>query len=218
MKKIVFFIAILGFLALGIFTILSVTPVALVMVRQSSIMNFLQRVTGLSLFVLLFVQIILGAFMPKISEKLGGWVFNFHVFEGRLIYILAILHPISLVLFNHYIGLRLDPFVAFINVCLLCQNLRGYYYTIGIVSFWLLSIAVSAAVLRKTNNWLKMNWRKFHVLNYAVFLLVGAHGFLLGTDFRVQPFYTFAMIAYATVVGIIVFIELPRLFKNFRSW
>ena len=156
--------------------------------------------------------------MDKLTKRLGGWIFKFHVFEGGLVYTLALAHPLFLILFNHYVGLGWDPYRVFINACLLCQTPLEYYYTLGMISFWLLTVAVFTVIFRKATPWLKANWRKLHVLNYIVFLLVGAHGFLIGTDFRVQPFYSFAIIAYAIVAGVVVFIELPRLYKNYISW
>jgi predicted ferric reductase len=218
MKKILFFVIWLVLLAAVPITIFRTTSWATATVYPVTAMNFLQRFTGLTLFVLLFVQIILGAFMDKWVEKIGGWVFNFHVFEGRLIYFLAAMHPILFVLFNHFAGSGYDVYKAFVNICLLCKYPIDYYYTLGRISFWLLTVAVMAAVFRKTTPWLVKNWRKMHVLNYVVFLLIGAHGFLLGTDFKVSPFYYFAILAYAIIAGIVAFINLPRLYKNFKVW
>jgi DMSO/TMAO reductase YedYZ heme-binding membrane subunit len=65
---------------------------------------------------------------------------------------------------------------------------------------------------------MRLNWRKLHVLNYLVFLIVGLHGFLVGTDFKVQPYYSFAIVAYAIVAGIVLLIEVPRLYRNYMSW
>ena len=149
---------------------------------------------------------------------MGDWVFNFHVFEGRLIYFLAVLHPILFIFFNHFVGSGFDVYKAFVNICLLCKYPIDYYYTLGRLAFWLLTLAVMAAVFRNRAPWLIKHWRKMHVLNYVVFLLVGAHGFLLGTDFKVIPFYAFAVPASSIIAGIVVFIELPRLFKNLRNW
>jgi hypothetical protein len=56
------------------------------------------------------------------------------------------------------------------------------------------------------------------VINYLVFLTIGVHGFLIGLDFKAQPFFLFAITAYLTVVGILVFIEMPRLYKNYKNW
>ena len=218
MKKIIFFVILAILLLLVPVTALHTTPLALVLKNNATLTNYIQRVFGLSAFILLFEQLILGAFMDNLTKKLGGWVFRFHVIEGAIVYFLVFLHPLFLIIFNHFIGAGWDPYRVFINACLLCQTPLEYYYTLGIVSFWLLTIAVFAGLFRHANPWLKANWRKLHVLNYVVFLIVGAHGFLIGTDFRTQPFYTFAIMAYAVVVGMVVFIELPRLYKNYRSW
>ncbi len=204
--------------SLSFLTLVNITPLSLAFSTPAISVNFIQRGLGLLVFSLLFIQIILGAFMNKISEKLGEWVFNFHVFEGILVYLLAFLHPIFFLLSNYFSGGRLDPYAAFINVCLICKTSTDYYQTIGRISFWLLSAAFFAALFRKTIPWLKTNWRKFHVLNYLVFLFVGAHGFLIGTDFGSQPFFAFAILAYLTVSGMVIFVELPRLYKNFRNW
>jgi len=41
--------------------------------------------------------------MDKFTEKLGNWVFDFHVWEGIVIYALAIVHPLIFLLFQHFI-------------------------------------------------------------------------------------------------------------------
>jgi predicted ferric reductase len=218
MKKFVFWVIFTILLLLIPITIIQSTLLALAFRSPVTISNFVQRVLGLTAFTLMFVQLLLGAFMFRLVEKFGGWVFKFHLFEGIIIYSLALLHPIALMFFNHYIGIGWDPYRVFINACFICQAPTEFYYTLGIVSFWLLTMTVLAADFRAATPWFRVNWRKLHVFNYVVFLLVGLHGFLLGTDFQVQPFYTFAIIAYAIVVGVVIFIELPRLYKNFRKW
>jgi cytochrome b561 len=218
MKKVIFLTGLLVIISLTFLTIIQVTPVTLAFSTPVLLANYIQRVLGLLIFSLFFIQIILGAFMDKISRKFGKWIFNFHVFEGILVYILAFLHPISYLLTVYFAGAGFDPYMVFVNACIICKSPNDYFLTLGRVSFWLLSISVSAALFRKATPWLKANWRKFHVLNYFIFLMVGLHGFLLGSDFRVQPFFTFAIVAYAIILGVIVFIEIPRLYKNFRNW
>jgi len=218
MKKTVFFAILVVLLLLVPVTALHATPWALVLRNPATVTNYIQRIFGLTLFTLLFVQLMLGAFMDKFTKRLGGWVFNYHVIEGVTIYTIAFLHALSFMVFNHFIGSGWNPYFVFIDICLLCQTPIDYYYTLGRISFWLLSITVFAGIFRNATPWLKKNWRKLHVINYAVFLIVGAHGFLIGTDFRVQPFYSFAIIAYAIVTGVIVFIEIPRLYKNYINW
>jgi hypothetical protein len=218
MKKVIFFAILAGLLLLVPVTALHVTPLALVLKNSATLTNYIQRILGLTAFTLMFVQIILGAFMDKLEEKLGDWVFRYHVIEGIIIYSLALMHPLTFMIFNHFTGAGWNPYLVFINACLLCRTPIYYYYTLGMISFWLLSITVFAGLFRKATPWLKANWRKLHVMNYAIFLIVGAHGFLIGTDFQYQPFYTFATIAYAIVVGVVVFIEIPRLYKNYINW
>jgi len=53
------------------------------------LINILQRIVGLLVFSLLFMQIILGAFMQKWKEKLGAWVLKFHIIQGVIIYMLV---------------------------------------------------------------------------------------------------------------------------------
>jgi hypothetical protein len=218
MRKVIFFTIWLILLLLGVAAVIHTTPVALALKTPANLTYFIQRLLGLTAFTLLFVQLILGAFMDKLEKILGGWIFKFHLVEGALVYTLAFLHPFLFMVFNHYIGAGWNPYHVFVNVCLLCNKPIDYYYTLGRVSFWLLTIAVLAAKFRTATPWLKANWRKLHVINYAIFLIVGAHGFLIGDDFKVQPFYSFAIIAYAVVVGVVIFIELPRLYKNYRNW
>jgi len=182
------------------------------------LVNDAQRFLGLAAFILLFIQIILGAFLDKFAKKFGGWVYKFHFGEGIVTYTLIFLHLLFFMVFNHFTGHGWDPYAVFINVCVLCNLPINFYYTLGMVSFWLLTIAVFAAIFRKSNPWVTSNWRKFHIINYVVFLIVGAHAFLIGTDFSKKPFIYFALPAYAIVVGIVLFIETPRLYKNFMGW
>jgi predicted ferric reductase len=218
MKKIFFYGVLIVLLLLIPVTLLTVTPPALAFRSPASIANFIQRFFGLTLFTLLFVQLILGAFMDKIEERVGGWVFQFHVIEGVVIYSLALLHPLFFMIFNRYIGSSWNPYFVFVDICLLCKTRVDFYYSLGRISFWLLTITIFAGLFRKATPWLKANWRKLHVLNYVIFLITGLHGFFIGTDFQWQPFYSFAIIAYAIVVGVVVFIEIPRLYKNYINW
>jgi len=218
MRKFIFFVVWAILLLLVPVTILQTTPLAFALKNHVTLTNLIQRFFGLAAFVLLFVQLILGAFMSRWIEKMGEWIFKFHLFEGVLIYFLVLLHPIFFMIFNHFAGSGWNPYAVFVNVCLLCKTPLDYYYTLGRISFWLLTVVVLASIFRKATPWLRANWRKLHVFNYVVFLLVGLHGFLTGTDFRIQPFYLFAIISYTIVACVVIFIEIPRLYKNFRSW
>ncbi|HJY98925.1 MAG TPA: hypothetical protein VJ227_04380 [Patescibacteria group bacterium] len=166
--------------------------------------NLAQRVLGLLVFVLLFSQLMIGANMHWFIDKLGAWVFKFHIVEGVTIYTLVVLHTIGFLLFNYFSGKGFDPFYVFLGFCILCENATELLYTLGRISFWLLTIAVFAGLLRTATPFLRIHWRKFHVLNYLVFLLVGVHGFFVGTDFRTMPFFIVGAGAYLFVLMIVI--------------
>ena len=218
MRKPLFILALLAFLSLGFLTVIQETPISPALKNPIYFSSFIQRISGLMSFTMLFAVTILGAFIDKISKKLGGWVFNFYIFLSILTYTLVLLHPVMYLSTMYFAVGKFDPYIAFINACLLCRTPSDFHLTLGRIAFWFLSIAMFALVFRNTFSWLKTKWRKIRVLNAAAFLLAGAHGFLLGTDFQGLPFFVFAIAAYAIILVIVVFIELPRLYKNFRSW
>ncbi len=217
-KKIIFLLIWLGLVSLGPLTILKNTPLELLSGNRILLVNFIQRILGLLAFTMIFVQVILGSFMQMWTERLGGWIFKFHIIEGLTVYILILLHPTMFVFLNYLAGHGFDPFYVFTNICFLCNPKIEYFYTLGRVSFWLLNVTVFAALFRTSTPFMRLHWRKFHVLNYLVFLLVGLHGFFVGTDFRSFPFFGFAVVAYAIILYIVVFKKLPELYNNFSSW
>lgn len=215
-NKIIFFIVFLALLALAPITVLLVTPVTIV--TPFIIARLILRILGLSAFILLFVQIILGFYMEKIINKLGPWIFNFHVAEGIATYIIILLHPVIYGISNYLLGHSIDPIGVFLGFCILCKPKIELYYTFGRVAFWLLTIAVLAARIRESTPWLRKNWRSLHILNYLVFLLVAIHGFLVGTDYTAIPFFIFAVPATVFTLYIVIFKKLPELYKNYMRW
>ncbi len=183
----------------------------------SVLFGLLQRAFGLTVFILMFVQIIMGADLEKWENKFGNWIFKFHLGNGIVIYLLAILHPLAFVLSKYFSGRGLDPISAFLGVCLWCDPRHEYFFTLGRVAFWLLTVGVFAGLYRHAALFMKNNWKKFHALNYVVFLLVGAHGFLLGPDFRSIPFFYFAIVAYLLVIFTIVK-KIPGLIASYKKW
>jgi len=216
MKKIIFWVLLLGLLSLVPLTVIKSVSVPYLMANRSAMMNLVQRIFALTAFVLLFWQIMLGAYMQKWTDKLGGWVFKFHVIQGTMIYALVFLHPVFFMLFNFFAGRGIDPFYVFTQVCVFCKS-PELYYSLGRVSFWLINIAFFAGLFRTTTPYMRANWRKFHIINYLVFLLVGIHGFFSGTDFRIKPFFTFAIIACLIVVYTIIR-KLPSLVSFLKNW
>ncbi|QQG41187.1 MAG: hypothetical protein HYV90_03340 [Candidatus Woesebacteria bacterium] len=213
-NKILFFLVWLGALSLVPISILSNTPLSRALTNYSTISNFVQRFLGLTAFTLLFFQIVLGAFMEKWTNKFGGWIFRFHIIEGVLIYILIILHPLSFMFFNYFTRHGLDPFFVFTYFCVLCPTRIDFYQTLGRVSFWLINITVWAGLLRATTPYMRVNWRKFHILNYLVFVLIGAHSIGIGTDIGTPPFSFF----HGPALAVVGFIIISKIFVFAKTW
>ena len=217
-KKLLFFVVWLAFILIGLYTIKTNVNLALIVHSRSALAGLSQRVFGILVYILMFSQIVLGANMEWWTEKFGGWVFRFHIWEGVFVYLFILIHTFSFVLFNYFLFHRFDPMFTYLDVCVLCKTTLDYFYTIGRIDFWLLTITVFAGLFRASTPFMRANWRKFHVLNYLVFLLTGVHAYFLGTDFSTKPFFYFAIFAYAVVLYIVVFKKLPELVRNFLVW
>ncbi|HJX58926.1 hypothetical protein A2V61_01360 [Candidatus Woesebacteria bacterium RBG_19FT_COMBO_47_8] len=202
MNKKLFLLVWLLSILLGPVTVLIFILRSPVPLNNLLVVNLIQRVVGLVAFVLLFWQVVLGSFMQKWIEKLGAWVFKWHLTEGAVAYSLILLHPLALLVFNYIARHVIDPFYVFTDFCLMCKTRPEFFYTLGRLSFWLVSAAVLAAKLR-TLPWWRENWRKFHILNYAVFLLVAVHSFFIGSDSRSFPFVIFYIFSVPAVLYII---------------
>ena len=216
--KILFWVIWLVLLALVPITIFRNQPINSVLLMPSVLSHFIQRLLGLTAFVLLFWQVLLGSNMEWFTNRVGGWVFRFHIVEGVVIYTLVFLHPVMFLVFNYFQGKGFDPFYVFTQICVLCPNRLELYYTLGRVSFWLLTIAVFAGLFRAATPFMRANWRKFHVLNYLVFLIIGIHGLSIGTDFMTEPFFGFAIVAYLVVLYIVIIKKLPQLYMVLKNW
>lgn len=179
-NKIIFWVIWLGLLSLGFYTISKTIVV--------SPLNFLERVSGVFIFTLLFIQIMLGAYMDKLTSKFGSWIFKVHAIQGPIIYLLALIHPLFLLIFNYKVFHTIDPFYIYTQACLLCPKQLELFYTFGRLGLWFLTIGVFAA-----------NWKKLHFINYVVFFFVAMHGWFVGSDFRLSPLKFFYWLSIVTI-------------------
>lgn len=203
-NKIIFWVIWLGLLCLGFYTISKTIVPSTVFSNYLLTLNFLERVSGVFIYTLLFIQIILGAYMEKLSSKFGSWIYKVHAIQGPVIYLLALIHPFFLLIFNFKLFNTLDPFYIYTQVCLLCKNKIELLYMFGRLGLWFLTIGFFVAIFKSSDNWLKKNWRKLHALNYLVFFFVAVHGYFLGSDFRAFPLNYFFYIALITVLSTII--------------
>jgi cytochrome b561 len=216
-NKLIFFGILIALISIVPLTILPNINLSYALKFPVGVASLAIRFLGLTAFVLMFWQVMLASNMEKWINKLGGWVFNFHIINGIIIYSLIFLHLLALVLFRYFLGIGMDPIFVFLGFCFYCQTKLDFYYTLGRIAFWLLTVGVLAGFFRSLNPFMKANWRKFHVLNYVTFLIVGIHGYLLGTDYLTQPFFYFSIIAYLLVLYTIIR-KLPNLFNTYKKW
>jgi hypothetical protein len=209
-KKIIFLLIFILTLCLIPVVILHNVSLPVVLKERSLIINLAQRILGLTIFILLFWQIIIGEFIDKLKNLLGNWIISFHLWEGISIYVLAILHPLMFLLFRHFTGAGTDPVFVFLGYCGYCQTNLDFYYTLGRFAFLFLTVGAVVWVLKK-------NWQKFCALNYVVFLIAGTHGFLLGIDFTTRPFFCFSIVS-SIVVLLLIVLHIPKFIASYKKW
>jgi predicted ferric reductase len=141
------------------------------------------RLTGLYGFILIFVQIMIGAYMDFARRVFGPRILNFHIQEGFVAYGLILAHPVLFLLNKALAGApdMLDLLVPRFTTS------YEVYLSFGKFGFILLTIAVLATRFRKTP-FLQKHWRKLHILNYVAFWLIFSHSFNVGSDTQAGVF------------------------------
>lgn len=155
------------------------------------IINLLQRITGITAFVLITLQIYLSS-----SRKL----IKYHMANGILAYTFVFLHPVLMIVYRYILYQKMDPFYVFTDACLLCDGAYEYYINFGRIAFYLITIAVIAVKFRYLDAWLKNNWRKLHILNYVAFYAISIHAYKLGTDSSTKIFIFLFWVCQAVVL------------------
>lgn len=159
------------------------------------IVNVLQRFSGVIALGLITIQIYLGANRKNIK---------FHKLNGIFAYTFVLIHPITYLLFRYFAIGKIDPLYVFVDVCVLCQNTYEHYLNLGRIAFYLVTTAVIAVKFRDFSNWLKINWRKLHILNYLAFYFVSFHSILIGTDSKKPLFLIYFVLLQIVVLGSII--------------
>lgn len=144
-------------------------------------LNLFQRLSGLILYVLLTTQIVIGTFMQYLTDKVGGKIFRFHITEGIVAYTIMFAHAVTGSL----------------------QSGFSLYYNFGRIAFILFSIGVFAGLLRTKTKFLRIHWKKLHILNYFAFLFVVAHSWFVGSDTQLFPFIIIWYMGLIVVLGCI---------------
>lgn len=132
---------------------------------------------GLLGFTLIWLQIMLGAFMQPLGRLFSpAGVFKFHIWEGVATIFFVLLHPGLLgiaELMKKGLTLKLLEY-DFVSPG------NAIFVVFGDLAFFLFLAAVGAALLRN-KQWLTKHWLKIHYLNYVVFVLIIIHSLRLGS-------------------------------------
>jgi len=199
-KKIIFILLWLSLLVLSVVSPIKDIKIVLASKNPALLINLLQRFFGLLAFTLLFIQIFLGSYMGKLKDIFGGWIFNFHLFNGAIFYTLVLAHPAMYMMYLYKIKGVLDPFYVYTDLCVLCKGNLEHFYNFGRIALWLITAGIIAVIFRGSGTFMKKNWRKFHILNYLAFFLVAIHLRKVGTDALAMPFSAFYWVSLLSVL------------------
>lgn len=178
----------------------------------ASSVYLLLRLTGLYAFVLLFLQIMHGAFMPFWNNIFGPKSPVTHEKVGIIIYILILFHPFFYIF---SVGMELGFIQALPALLPKINTEYELHLTYGKVALTLLTLSVLAVYFRHLKI-LNKHWIKFHVLNYVVFFLAFYHSYKVGSDSHLTPYSYLYPAMFLGVVGSIVYRFLPRVKKHIR--
>lgn len=183
-------------------------------VEPGEITYFFLRLMGLYGFVLLFLQIIIGAWMPYWT-KLFPKIVLFHETQGLFAYGFLFAHPLFFLANNFFVTGVFRPLsLLFTNF----SNIRELYISLGKIAFVLLTIGVFAAYFRH-KPFLNRHWRKFHILNYIAFWLVFFHSRNIGSDTRTYPMNLVYPVTGILVVLSVVYRLVPgRVYSRLSKW
>jgi hypothetical protein len=132
---------------------------------------FIQSYSGVGLFFLFFIQILVGRFV----KKSGLYYLLTFLLVG-----LVLTHIFAYIYYVKIIKGFFDPFYPFTDLCLLCKTIvfPEYFINFGRIALWLVGLT-SLAIFTRFKN---LRW-----LNMIAFLSASFHVWFLGKYVRVFP-------------------------------
>lgn len=194
-------------LTMGPYIVFSNSNLELILSNRAILINTIQRATGLTAFGLLTFQIFLSSNTKFIK---------YHMLNGILAYTFVFIHPILMIVSRYFLYRKIDPFYVYTDVCVLCDGIYEYYVNFGRIAFYLTTTAVIAVKYKNMSSWLKIHWRKLHVLNYLAFYAVSIHAYSLGSDSSTKLFIYFFWFCQIVVLYSIL-LKLSRLLLKPKS-
>lgn len=192
---------------------LNTPPIARSLGNPVFLLGYTQRLIALIAFIMIADQIITGAFMPRITEKFGGWFFQYHIILGAIAYALIIAHPLLYLVILTNATKSFDPFYVFTDFCLICETTSQLYITMGRIGFWLAIVAGLAAIFRVKIFQIRAYWKYIHIINYIAFFMIAIHAWNVGSDVSSTAF----LYVYIIVVGAVVLTLLLKLGSLFKT-
>jgi len=174
------------------------------------LINIFQRIVGLTAFSLLFIQIILGNYMEKWVQLIGGFAFRLHIVNGVFILLLVLVHP-----FLYFLSKTSDV-KTFIKMIIFPQSetIADVWVNFGRIALTLLVIGTTAGYYR-TKPFFRNKWLLFHYFHYLAFAIISIHSYYIGTDVKSWPFYGLFMVANGVYLMLIATkINLYKLIKG----
>lgn len=191
MNKKLLFLFWLVMLSVGPYIVYSNSNMELVVSNRFILVNSIQRILGLMAFGAITFQITLGSNMDYFRKVLAGSALKFHIINGLFTYFLVFSHPLMWIILNYFMRGKIDIYFPFADVCLLCKSWLDWVYNFGRLAFWSITIAVFAGLFRGYDKFMRLNWKKFHMLNYVAFYFVSIHAYNIGTDSITRLFFYF---------------------------
>ena len=200
-RRKIFYVAWFLLLCTPVITFLKNTDISKAFSDPVLVLNSFQRLTGMTAFILLFIQIILGLFMDRWVQIIGSKAYKFHITQGLLTYGLVLIHPTLYLLITYEVSKNVLKTLSALLPSLASPS--DILLVFGRTAFVLLTISVTAAYFR-TKPFFRRNWRAFHILNYLVFYLIAFHA-KVGTDLASQPFDSVYWLAIITVSAAVAY-------------
>ena len=184
-KRYIFFTIWFLIIISGPLTVFLNTPYENALSNEKVLINVFQRTTGLLAFSLIFIQIVIGAYMDKWVQIIGAKAYNLHVTQGLFTYGFVLVHPILNSALTYAVSKSVRDVILGLVPSFSSQ--REVFLVYGRVAFVLVTISVIAGYFR-TKPFFRKNWKAFHILNYLSFILVAFHSKGVGSDMGSFPF------------------------------
>ena len=176
--------------------------------------NYFQRSLGILVFIVLTAQVFIGAFRKRLSDKFGQWVLGVHLLQGKILYGLILAHSISYLFYMYFFTGKINPFYIFTDFCLLCEQRRELFVSMGRIAFIFLNLTIATAIFRHAKAMVG-NWNYIHKINYIIFFMISLHFYFVGSDIKYLSikilFYFCNLLVFSTVVA-----KTIPLIKKFR--